>query len=84
MAKTTAERQADYRAGRATAGGNGERRINTWVTTGAYLALTRLSKRYCVTQRQMIERLILAADQQVVDALDPDSEEWMSYFGVTQ
>lgn len=81
MAKTQAERQAVYRAKRATAGENGERRINAWVTTGAALALARVSRRYGVTRRQMLERLILAADQQIVSALDPDSEEWAVYFG---
>ena len=83
MSKTAAERQADYRKKRATAGDNGDRRINTWVTTGAALALGRLSMRYGVTQRDMLERLILAADQQIVNALDPTSEEWITYFGVT-
>lgn len=83
MAKTPAERQADYRKNRPTAGDNGEKRINTWVTTGAALALARLANRYGVTQRQMLERLILTADQQILNALDPDSEEWKDYF-VTQ
>ena len=83
MAKTTAERQAAYRKARATAGENGERRINTWVSTGAFLALQRLSKRYGVTQREMIERLVLASDNQILEAIDPDSDEWKDYFTVT-
>jgi hypothetical protein len=47
MAQTTAERQAAYRARRATAGddGNGDRRLSTWVTTEADLALARLANR---------------------------------------
>ena len=84
MAKTVAERQAEYRKKRAVAGNNGERRINTWVATGTALALVRLSNRYGVTQRQMIERLVIEADQQIVSALDPDSQEWTNYFSVTQ
>ncbi len=46
MPKTAAERQAAYRARRPFAGtdNNGERRINTWVNTGTYLALKRLSR----------------------------------------
>jgi hypothetical protein len=83
MAKTAAQRQADYRKNRATAGDNGERRINTWVTTGAALALARLSKYHGITNREILERLILAADQQRVDTLDPDTEEWATYFSVT-
>lgn len=84
MAKSGKERQAAYRKGRAYAGENGERRINTWVSTGAAYALKRLAKRYAVTQREMIERLVLAADQQIVNSLDPDSDEWREYINVTQ
>lgn len=84
MAKTAAERQAAYRKGRAEAGENGERRINTWVSTGASLALSRLANRYGVTKREMIERLALAADEKVISTLDPDADEWKEYFSVTQ
>ena len=84
MAKTAAERQAAYRERRAEAGQNGERRLNTWVSTGSSLALDRLAKRYGVTKRQMIERLVLEADQEIVGSLDPDSREWEEYFSVTQ
>ena len=86
MAQTPAERQAAYRRNRATAGpkGDGERRINTWVSTGAALALARLAHRDGVTHRKMLERLILAADSRIVRRLDPDAPEWMSYFTVTQ
>ena len=45
MAKTAAERQAAYRKNRATAGDNGERRINVWVSTATALALQRLARR---------------------------------------
>ena len=84
MAKTVAERQAAYRKGRSVAGENGERRINAWVSTAAFLALGRLAKRYGVTRREMIERLVLESDQEIVDTLDPDSEAWSAYFSVTQ
>ncbi len=84
MAKTVAERQAAYRKGRAEAGENGERRLNTWVSTGSSLALDRLAKRYGVTKREMIERLVLEADQKIVGSFDPDSREWGEYFSVTQ
>ena len=46
MAKTASERQKDYRNRRSMAGENGERRINTWVTTAAALALKRLAARW--------------------------------------
>lgn len=56
MAQTNAEQQSAYRARRATAGtdGNGERRLDMWVTTEAELALARLARRYSVTKREML------------------------------
>lgn len=77
MAQTTAQRQAAYRARRATAGkdGNGERRLDLWVSTEADLALARLAQRYTVTKRQMLERLITRADDAIVRKLDPDSQQ---------
>ena len=81
MAKTTAERQANYRNNRAMVGESGEKRINTWVSTGSHMALSRLANRYGVTKREMIERLVIAADGVERAALDPDSAEWGAYFG---
>ena len=82
MAKTAAARQADYRERRATAGENGERRLNTWVSTGAALALDRLAHRHGLSKRAMLERL--DADEGIVSSLDPDAAEWATYFEVTQ
>jgi uncharacterized protein YidB (DUF937 family) len=65
------------------ADGNGERRLNTWVATGAAQALRRLARHHGVSQREMLERLILDADERIVKALDPDSAAWVEYFGVT-
>ncbi len=61
MGMSNAERQAAYRARRPYEGpgGNGERRVNTWVSTGASLALARMSRRYGVTKREMLEKLIM-------------------------
>ncbi len=83
MAKTAAERQAQYRATRYKAGasGNGERRLNTWVSTGAHLALERLARRNKVTQREMLERLICAEDDGVLAGMRADTPEWDAYFG---
>jgi len=82
MARTAAERQAAYRKNRATAGDNGERRINVWVSTATALALQRLARRGEVTQRSVIEELVLAADEQAAAGLT--EEEWAEYFSVTR
>lgn len=66
------------------AGENGERRLNTWISTGAALALKRLAARYGVTQREMLERLVSEADQTIIETLDSDSPEWGRYFSVTR
>ena len=69
MAKTTAERQANYRARRATAAeDSGERRLNTWVSKAAHLELARIAQRYGVTQREMLERFILVDDERAKPA----------------
>lgn len=77
MSKTTAERQADYRAKRPFAGtdNNGERRINTWVNTGTALALERLASHYGVTKREMLERILLAEDARVMAGMDEAERE---------
>jgi hypothetical protein len=67
---------------RPTAGENGERRINIWVTTDTALALTRLAQRYGVTQREVLERLVAAAAEEIVSRLDPASPEWKAYFSL--
>jgi hypothetical protein len=83
MPKTASERQTQYRNTRLTSGDNGERRVNTFVTTGAFLALERLSKRYAVIKKEMLEKLLLSADENFTKTLDIDSKEWKKYF-VTQ
>jgi hypothetical protein len=83
MAKTAAERQKEYRAQRQFAGedGNGERRINTWVSTRASLALDRLASCYGVTKREMLERLVVGAEDKLLESMKSDSPEWAKYFG---
>ena len=85
MAKTNAQRQAQYRKKRATAGddSNGERRISSFVSTSAALALGRLANRYGVTRREILEKLLTKADEEILTTLDPESREWDEYFGIT-
>ena len=84
MAKDSAQRQAQYRSRRPHAGadGNGERRINTGVSTGCALALARLARHKGTSQRQIIERLILTEDQQIIDAFPPD--QFDDYFAANR
>lgn len=80
MAKTAAHRQAAYRKRRGVANhGEGEWRINTWVSSTAHLALQRLACRYGVTMRDMLERLILNEDAEILARLEPDTPEWDRY-----
>jgi hypothetical protein len=58
MAKTGAERQAAYRARQAIEE-SGQRRISTWISREAALALEVLAHRYGVTMRGVIEMLVL-------------------------
>src|ERR1700674_4573060 len=82
MAKTAAQRQATYRARRPHAGhdGNGERRLSVWIETRAALALARLARRYAVTQRAVIERLVIAEDERILAGIKDDSAQWQAYF----
>lgn len=82
MANTTAERQAAYRARQAHGGvdGNGQRRVSLWLSSGGALALQRLADRYGVTQRELVERMVLAEDERVLATIASDSPDWDSYF----
>lgn len=80
MARTAAERQAACRLRRPTAGENGDKQINTWVTTRAHKALTRLARHHGISQRVMLERFLIEADDRISAELDPTSPEWDAYF----
>jgi hypothetical protein len=82
MAKTSAQRQAAYRARRHD--GEGTRRLNTWISVPAYFALQRLARHHGATQRERIERLAIQTDEQMLKTLEPDAPEWNQYLGVTQ
>jgi hypothetical protein len=81
MAKSAAERQAAYRLRRNE--GEGDRRLNTWITSNADLALDRLTRRYGVTKRVMLERLICEADDAILKTMEFDSAELNDYLDVT-
>jgi hypothetical protein len=81
MARTAAERQKAYRAGRQLAGENGERRISAYVSTRAALALERLSNSYGVTKRDLLEKLLIDEQEKVLQGLSLDSDEGRKYLG---
>lgn len=76
MAKSSAERQAAYRARRGQ-----DHRLNLHIAAEAGAALARLCKLYRLTQRQLLERLILTAETDHLQTLTPDSPEWLEYHG---
>ncbi|NMG43983.1 hypothetical protein GPA22_09610 [Aromatoleum toluvorans] len=70
---TAAERQAAYRRRRAE--GNGDKRLNTWISAAASAALDRLTLHHATTRRAMLERLILEADSALsVEPAEEDKE----------
>lgn len=85
MAKTNAERQQQYRQNRVFAGPdrNGERRLNTWLSTGAKLALERLAARYGVTEKEVLEKLVFEADDKVFSTLEFDSADFVAYLNAS-
>jgi hypothetical protein len=88
MAKTTAERQKDYRAKRPFAGDNGERRLNTWINSSTHFALERLAVSYGVTKREMLEKLVVDADEKMIKKLgglqNTEGEAYLAGSKVTQ
>jgi len=81
MAKTSAQRQADYRSRRNDS--EGTRRLSTWISVRAYFALRRLARHHGISQREMIERLAIQTDDQILKSLDFDKPEWDQYLGVS-
>lgn len=83
MAKTTAERQAVYRAKRPQAGrdGDGERRLSVWISAKAYFAIGRLARHHGLTKKELIERMVSADDERIIAGLELDTAGWDQYFG---
>jgi hypothetical protein len=65
MALTSAERQRKYREKSSERGKNGERCINIWLAAETVLALQQLAKRTGLAQRQVLEKLITEANEQL-------------------
>jgi hypothetical protein len=80
MALTAAERQKRYRESKKLAD-NGYRQINLWISTEAYLALRRMASRDSVTQREMLERMLVDAQNRLIAQLS--DEELSSYLSLS-
>jgi hypothetical protein len=81
MAKTTAERQKECRARRPYAAekGDGEKRVSSYVSSRAALALNRLAKSCGITKREMLEKLLIGEDDKILRGLDLDTREGRKY-----
>lgn len=84
MAMSSAERQEMYRSRRSTAGENGERRLNTWISTGAALALKRLAAYHGKSQRQMLDELLLDAEEDILHQLRNDEAAFNHFIEQTE
>lgn len=80
MAKSSAERQAAFRQNTTTAN---RFRLNTYLNGEARAALTALSKRYAVTQAELIETLLISEKNRLVSSMN--DSQLAEFFGdVTQ
>lgn len=57
MAKTNLERQREYRERQKQ--NEGAHRLNGFVSAEAYGVLTKLARHYRITQRELLERLLM-------------------------
>ena len=82
QARSNAQRQADYRQRHLQSEDGQLQRLGLMVDHHAKLALQRLAKCYCVTQRSMLEGLIMQAQRVAVDeamAMSPNGHA--DYYG---
>ena len=80
MTKSSAERQAAFR--QSAISGN-RFRLNTYINGEARAALVALSRRYAVTQAELIEKLLIAEKNRLVGSMD--DSQLAEFFGdVTQ
>ncbi len=75
MALTNAEKQARYRAARPFASENGERRIASWVKSGASFSLERLARHFDLSQREVLENIIESAAKAATARMTDDERD---------
>lgn len=69
MAKTNAQRQAEYRERHLKDENRTDDRLNTLINIHAKYALARLARHYGITQRALLERLLTETDSKVANSL---------------
>ena len=72
-AQTTAQRQAAYRARRRELGEQGkpgDARLNVWLSYDAHAGLSRLARHRGISQRKLLESLLVALDNETANKLD--------------
>lgn len=80
MAKTNAQRQAEYRHRHLVAEDGGAERLNLLVSVPAKRKLERLAACYGVTQRAMLERLLTEAEGALLDRLQAEGQPLDDYY----
>lgn len=72
-AQTTAQRQAAYRTRRRELGEQGkpgDARLNVWLSYDAHAGLTRLARHRGISQRELLESLLITLDNETVQKLN--------------
>ncbi|WMY75947.1 hypothetical protein RHD99_08425 [Buttiauxella selenatireducens] len=75
MTMTNAERQTRYRTNTRVRQENYTARLNTELLFGAKTALKRLSLHHGKSQREMLEQLILQAEQSLRQSLNEEEDD---------
>lgn len=83
MASTAAQRQAKYRrqAIERSQEEGGEARLVVWLSLSTKIALARLARHHGVSRREVLARLIQAADDAEIEKIEMNTPEWKRYFG---
>ncbi len=80
MAQTNAQRQAAYREKKLKSEESTGMRLNCVINLHAKCALERLASCYCVTQQEMLERLISNAERDLFDSEGFSSNDQTKYY----
>lgn len=74
MAKSAAERQADYRKRHLKDMDGTKARLNLLIDQQAKFALERLSLRYAVTKQDLLRRLLIEEQDRLLKEMTPEEQ----------